>query len=187
MASLTASAKAALPGVGRHTGRRHPAAQKMKYVVQAVIPMDRTLTILSVVALVFTCAWPVSAQTPAGRIKTVSGTVFVIRQNAPIPAQVSQALLESDSVKTGADGRLGIMLKDETRLALGPNSEVRIDQFVYSPGQGRLRLAMKIVSGIVAYVSGRIAKLSPDAVRLETPSAILGVRGTQLVIRVGAP
>jgi hypothetical protein len=36
-------------------------------------------------------------------------------------------------------------------------------------------------------VSGRIAKLSPDAVRLETPSAILGVRGTQMVIRVGAP
>jgi hypothetical protein len=36
----------------------------------------------------------------------------------------------------------------------------------------------------VAYVSGRIVKLSPDAVRLETPSAIVGVRGTRLVFQV---
>jgi hypothetical protein len=78
-------------------------------------------------------------------------------------------------------------LKDETRLALGPNTDVRIDQFVYSPGQGSLRLVLKIARGLVAYVSGRIAKLSPDAVRLETPSAILGVRGTRMVIRVERP
>jgi hypothetical protein len=38
--------------------------------------------------------------------------------------------------------------------------------------------------GVVAYVSGRIAKLAPDAVRIETPAAILGVRGTTLAIRI---
>jgi hypothetical protein len=46
---------------------------------------------------------------------------------------------------------------------------------------------MRIARGLVAYVSGRIAKLAPDSVRLETPSAILGVRGTRMVIRVEAP
>ena len=37
---------------------------------------------------------------------------------------------------------------------------------------------LKVVRGVAAYVSGRIAKLAPDAIRLETPAAIVGVRGT---------
>ncbi len=134
-------------------------------------------------------ALPAFAQNDAvvGRIKTAAGSVVIVRQNATIPARVGQPLFQSDSVRTGADGRVGITLKDETRLALGPNTDVRIDQFAYSPGQGNLRMVMNIARGLVAYVSGRIAKLSPDAVRLETPSAILGVRGTRMVIRVGVP
>ena len=50
--------------------------------------------------------------------------------------------------------------------------------------EGQLALALKVVRGVVAYVSGHIAKLSPDAVRIETPSAILGVRGTTLAMRI---
>jgi hypothetical protein len=150
--------------------------------------------IVVVVAVLLAGAWPASAQNAAhnaagavGRIKTTSGAVFVVRQNASIPAKAGLPLLQTDSVRTGADGHAGITLKDETRLALGPNTEVRIDQFAYSPGQGSLGMVLKIARGLVAYVSGRIAKLSPDAVRLETPSAILGVRGTRMVIRVEVP
>jgi len=45
-------------------------------------------------------------------------------------------------------------------------------------------LVLKFVQGAAAYVSGRIAKLAPDSIRLETPAAIVGVRGTSLAIRV---
>ena len=127
------------------------------------------------------------AQTAAGRIKSASGAVFVVRNNAATPVQIGQPLLEADTLRTGADGRVGLTLRDETRISIGPNSEVRLDQFLYSPGQGRLGFALRIARGVVAYVSGRIAKLSPEAVRLETPSAILGVRGTRMVIRVEQP
>ena len=132
-----------------------------------------------VVAVLLANALPAFAQDAAvvGRIKSAAGSVVIVRQNASIPAQVGQPLLLSDSVRTGADGHVGITLKDETRLALGPNTDVRIDQFAYAPSQGNLRMVMKIARGLVAYVSGRIAKLSPDAVRLETPSAILGYEG----------
>ena len=152
------------------------------------IPMTQPQSLL-VVAVLLANALPALAQNGAvvGRIKSAAGAVVIVRQNGSIPAQVGQPLLLSDSIKTGADGHVGITLKDETRLALGPNTEVRIDQFAYSPGQGNLAMVLKIARGLVAYVSGRIAKLSPDAVRLETPSAILGVRGTRMVIRVGAP
>lgn len=135
--------------------------------------------------LLFATAVSAFAETAvAGRIKSTSGAVFIVRKGAQIPATPGAPLMEADGIRTGADGRVGITLKDETRLSLGPDSEIRLEQFVYSPGEGRLQFALRIARGLVAYVSGRIAKLSPDAVRLETPSAILGVRGTHLVVRV---
>jgi hypothetical protein len=124
---------------------------------------------------------------PAGRIKIVSGAAFIVREQQAIAAKVGDAVMESDALRTGADGRIGVTLRDETRISLGPGSEVRLDRFLYSPADGQFGFVLKIVRGIAAYVSGRIAKLSPDAIRLETPTAIVGVRGTRLVIQVASP
>ena len=112
------------------------------------IPMTKARSIF-VVAVLLANALPAFAQDGAvvGRIKSAAGSVVIVRQNASIPAQVGQPLLLSDSVRTGADGHVGITLKDETRLALGPNTDVRIDQFAYSPGQGSLGMVMKIARG----------------------------------------
>ncbi len=131
---------------------------------------------------------PALAQTPAaaGRVKIASGEAFIIRQNVEIPATVGLPVFESDSLRTGGDGRIGVTLKDDTRVSIGPRSEVRLDRFSYAPAQGQLGFAMRVVRGVAAYVSGRIAKLAPDAVRLETPAAIVGVRGTSVAISAGA-
>jgi hypothetical protein len=119
----------------------------------------------------------------AGRIKIASGSVLIVRAGQTIPAQPGQPVFESDILRTGADGRVGLTLKDDTRLSLGPSSEIRLDRFAYAPAEGRLGFVLSVVRGVAAYVSGRIAKLAPDAVRLETPAAIVGVRGTTVVIR----
>jgi hypothetical protein len=120
----------------------------------------------------------------AGRVKVASGEAFIVRGREVLPAQIGQVILSSDGLRTGSDGRLGVTLKDNTRVSLGPASEVRLESFVYNPGAGRMGLVLKFVRGVAAYVSGRIAKLSPDSIRLETPAAIVGVRGTTLTIRV---
>lgn len=148
--------------------------------------MAKTRCWLGVVALAFAVASPVLGQEPsaAGRIKVVSGSAFIVRAGDLIPAQAGQMVFETDGLRTGADGRVGVTLKDDTRVSLGPASEVRLDRYTYAPGEGRLAFAMKVLRGVVAYVSGQIAKLSPDAVRLETPAAIVGVRGTSLAVRV---
>ncbi len=131
-------------------------------------------------------AVPAFAQQPsaAGRIKVVSGSAFIVRGGSMIKAEVGQNVLESDTLRTGDDGRLGITLDDDTRLSLGPSSEVRLNAFRYAPAQGSVSLAMSFLKGIAVYVSGQIAKLAPDSVRLETPSAIVGVRGTTLALQV---
>jgi len=135
-------------------------------------------------ALMF-AAMPVFAQAPAaGRIQIASGSVFILRSGTVIPAAAGQLVFEADTLRTGRDGRLGITLKDDTRIAFGPGSEARLDSFAYAPADGRLGFVLRVVRGVAAYVSGRIAKLSPDSVRIETPAAIVGVRGTTLAIRV---
>jgi hypothetical protein len=140
----------------------------------------------AVAAFVIATSTPVWAQqpVPAGRIKVASGSAFIVRASGQVAAQSGADVYEADVLRTGADGRIGITLKDDTRVSLGPTSEVRLDKFVYAPAEGSLALALRFVRGVSAYVSGRIAKLSPDAVRLETPAAIVGVRGTTLAIRV---
>jgi len=122
--------------------------------------------------------------TAAGRIKIASGSVFIVRAGATIPAQAGQVVFEADTLRTGADGRLGLTLKDDTRLSLGPSSEIRLDRFAYAPAEGRLGFVLNVVRGVAAYVSGRIAKLAPDSIRLEAPAAIVGVRGTTVAVRV---
>ena len=146
------------------------------------------MRVQSVVALVFVLAsvpcMAAENRTIAGRIKVASGAAFIVRGAAVLPAQVGEPVYEADRVRTGSDGKLGITLKDDTRFSLGPASEVQLSRFAYAPAEGRLALGLNVVRGFAAYVSGRIAKLSPDAVRLETPGAIVGVRGTTIAMSV---
>jgi hypothetical protein len=132
------------------------------------------------------CAATAMAQPPtaAGRIKIASGSAVIVRAGSVMPAQAGQLVYESDALRTGMDGRLGVTLKDDTRISIGPGSELRVDRFLYAPAEGRLALVLNVVRGVVAYVSGRIAKLSPDSIRLETPAAVVGVRGTTLALRI---
>ena len=150
--------------------------------------MASVRTVAGAVVLVLVPAWASAADpASAGRIKVVSGSVFVVRAAGTMQATAGQVLFEADTLRTGADGRVGITLNDDTRISLGPDSEARLDQFVYAPAERRGSLVLEVVRGLIAYVSGRIARLSPDAVKLETPNAIVGVRGTTLALRVDAP
>jgi hypothetical protein len=145
-------------------------------------------------AAAIVCLWLVAmgpslkAQaTGAGRIKAVVGTCSIVRLGQATPAVVGALVHETDVLRTGGDGQLAVMLKDESRLSMGPNSELTLSTFTYVPSEGRLALVLRVARGMLSYVSGRIAKLMPEAVRLETPTSIIGVRGTHALVRVDAP
>lgn len=140
--------------------------------------------------IVLGTASPALCQPPppwAGRIKMVSGDAVVVRRNAPVAARTGELVFAEDVLRTGAGGQIAVTMKDDTRISIGPNSDVRLATFEFAPAEGRLALTLRIARGVLAYVSGRIARLSPDSVRLETPSALVGVRGTRLAIRVESP
>jgi hypothetical protein len=117
-----------------------------------------------------------------GRVKTVKGTVYIERAGRQEPAQVGSGVRQADVLVTGADGAIGVTLADDTLLSAGPNSVLVVERFVYDgvkPGV----LETALTKGTLAVVSGRIAKQAPDAMRVKTPAAILGVRGTEFVVR----
>ena len=123
-----------------------------------------------------------------GRVKTVKGTVYVEREGRRELALVGTGVRQADIVVTGPDGAVGVTLADDTLLSAGPNSVLAIERFVYEANQpGSLEAALS--KGTLAVVSGRIAKQAPDAMRVKTPAAILGVRGTEFVVRAsdGSP
>jgi hypothetical protein len=123
-----------------------------------------------------------------GRVKTVKGTVHIERGARREQALVGAGVRQADTLVTGPDGAVGVTLADDTLLSAGPNSVLAIERFVYDGNQpGSLEAAL--TKGTLAVVSGRIAKQAPDAMRIKTPSAILGVRGTEFVVRAsdGSP
>lgn len=123
-----------------------------------------------------------------GRVKTVKGTVHIERGARRELALVGAGVRQADTLVTGPDGAVGVTLADDTLLSAGPNSVLAIERFVYDGNQpGSLEAAL--TKGTLAVVSGRIAKQAPDAMRIKTPSAILGVRGTEFVVRAsdGSP
>jgi hypothetical protein len=124
--------------------------------------------------------------TPAGHVKIATGRSFIVRQNNTIAAKPGDAVFAIDTLRTEADSTIGVTMIDDTRISLGPASEVHLERYVFAPAQGGLGMVLKFVRGVAAYVSGRMAKLAPDSIRLETPAAIVGVRGTTVAIRVGS-
>jgi hypothetical protein len=146
--------------------------------------MRSSLASIGLLLVLVTATGLARAEPPVGVVKVVQGEAFVERAGQSIPARDGMGLAEGEVLRTGADGRLGVLLRDDTRLSLGPGGEIRIDRFAFAPAQGNLALVLRLVRGAATYVSGKIAKLAPEAVRIETPVGIVGVRGTQLAARI---
>jgi hypothetical protein len=121
---------------------------------------------------------------PIGLVKMAAGDAGIVRDGRRIAAQPGAQLVQGDVLTTGAPGTLTVILRDDTVLSLGSSTETRLEQFAFEPAEQRLGMVVRVAHGIISYLSGRIAKLAPGAVRLETPSATLGVRGTYLVARI---
>ena len=127
-------------------------------------------------------AW---AEEPAiGYVKTVSGEASVSTGKETVAARAGTPVFTGSRLKTGHQGSLGVTFKDDTVMSFGPDTELQVDDYLYAPSKGKLKLAATMLRGSLNYVSGVIAKLQPDAVSVSTPSGIIGVRGTQFVVKV---
>ena len=119
-----------------------------------------------------------------GIVKSLAGDVMILRNDAPIKAEGNMKLFKGDQIRTGANGKVGMIFEDDTIISIGPNSRIVIEDFLFQPNEKRLSFFARIIQGTASYLSGQIAKLAPNLVRIETPQATVGVRGTHVLIKV---
>lgn len=118
-----------------------------------------------------------------GQIKVSKGTVHIERAGQRISGVVGTHIQPSDVVVTGADGSAGIAFLDDSLLSVGPNSMLAIDRFEFDSTTHRGAFESSLRKGTLAGVSGKLTRQSPDAMKVRTPAALLGVRGTEFVVR----
>jgi hypothetical protein len=144
------------------------------------------------VALLFVgiaCCLPAQAQQAAGQVERQKGTAS--RSTASTTSDLAQSsqVFVGDEISTGPGARILIVFDDESKLTMGENARITINQFVYAPG-GSSSQALAIAVGVFRFVSGQISKVSPSDVAISTPVATLGIRGTVFLggeLTVGMP
>lgn len=125
------------------------------------------------------------AANDAGMVKVSQGQVLVERDHRQLSAPVGTRIFSSDRVTTGADGAVGITLRDNTLLSAGPNSTVDLTKFSFDSTTHAGAIDATVRRGTLSVISGKIAKATPEAVRFSAPGMTLGVRGTSFVIDAG--
>ena len=118
------------------------------------------------------------------QIKTVSGQAEIVRNGARRSARVGDPLYEKDTIETGADGAIGITFIDNTVMSGGPNSQIVLEDYKFNSSNFKGSMLTDMNRGTVSMISGDIARSTPGAMKVKTPTAILGVRGTRFVIEV---
>ena len=145
-------------------------------------PNRYTFVLLLGLILLAVLARPAYAK--IGEISQVKGSGVLERgSKVVIDGEVGAGVQSMDTAVT-ANGTMRILFVDETRVDITEQSRLEIDEFVYDPANDIGSLSIKASLGTVRYASGQIAKKYKQNVKIRTPSATIGVRGTDFVMVV---
>jgi hypothetical protein len=148
--------------------------------------MKRTL-ISAAIILTFFVLTPglyAASQDTIGIVRNLAGEATVTRGGEVLPAAVGTKLVVGDTLMTGSNGSMGVILRDNSTLSIGPGSSLVVRNFLFSPAEGKFGLLVRLSRGTMAYLSGLIGKLAPESARFETPVASIGIRGTRFAVKL---
>ena len=153
-------------------------------------PRGKTMRHILFVAILLTAiSMPTRGHTDTdgtiGVVRISAGSATVTRGGNLLPATTGTRLHTGDTLGTGPDGSLGVILRDDSSLSLGPSSRLVLQDFLFSPSEGKFSLLVRLSKGTMAYLSGLIGKLAPEKARFETPTATIGIRGTHFAVIAG--
>ena len=124
-------------------------------------------------------------QASVGLVRSVTEDAYILRNDQSIAAKANMKIMQGDVVQTGPTGSLGLIFDDDTLVSMGPDSKFAVEDFLFNPSEKELSLVVRMFQGTFSFLSGQLSKLAPEAVRLETPDATVGMRGTHVLVKVG--
>jgi len=120
----------------------------------------------------------------AGTVKTSQGNVHILRDGKSIPAVVGAKVMAGDVLRTSSESSAGVTLKDDTRVSLVPNSQVVLDKFAFNANTHEGGMFLSVLKGTLSMISGLLVRANPELVRVKTPTATIGIRGTEFIVDV---
>ena len=126
---------------------------------------------------------PITAYANIGKVADQKGNGAIERGRDLVGSGVGTEVQSMDAAVT-TNGTMRIDFVDDTRVDITQHSKLIIDEFVYDPANDIGSLSLKASLGTVRYASGQIAKKYKQNVKIRTPSANIGVRGTDFVMVV---
>lgn len=138
--------------------------------------------IVTGLAIAITVAQPAWAD--IGRIKSANGAASIERGGKLLPLKPGFVIETGDTLVTGARGKAGVTFIDNTRLSAGPGTRMTFRSFDYNDTTQKGRFVSFLKKGVVAIISGRIARNDPQAMRVETPKNVYVIRRARLVLNV---
>jgi hypothetical protein len=139
-------------------------------------------------------ARPTRAQDPAqadqaaasqiGQVDTLQGSATVIRAKTatPVALRVNDPIFKNDTLATAANSTLGVTFDDQTTFSLSADTRIVVNEFVYAEGGAANAAVFNVAAGTAAFVAALVAKTG--TMKITTPVATLGIRGTTGVIDV---
>ena len=140
---------------------------------------------LALAVLAVAAAAHAAEPTVIGQVKTATAPTHIEREGEALAAAVGSAVYQSDVVVTGPGGSVGITFKDNSLFSAGPDSRIALEQFRFDSSKMSGNFLASVEKGTLSVDSGDIARGNPDAMKIRTPSAILAVRGTAFLVKVG--
>ncbi len=135
-----------------------------------------------VALLALAAALPALAQEYAGVVKTTRGSATVERAGKQIAAAPGVQLHQGDRVLTGSNGYIGITMRDDTLLTLGPRSDLKLDSYAFDPKTHDGNLLASLTRGVLSVVTGLLPRHKPDSFAVKTRISTMGVRGTEFIV-----
>jgi hypothetical protein len=123
----------------------------------------------------------------AGFVKSVRGSVQLLDGSGAMrPASPGDAIGAVDRIVTGPDSSASVVLRDDTTLVVGPSSRLDLKEFHFDGTTHEGGMLVSLLRGSMRMITGLIGKSNPDAVRVETQTATIGIRGTDFIVQADA-
>ena len=119
-----------------------------------------------------------------GHIAKMTGSASIVRNGVTIDVQAGDAVYQSDVLQTGSSSTIGLVLIDGTALNLGANARLMVNDLTFDPGSTLNSTFLTLVEGAANLIAGQVAKTGD--MKLATPSAVIGIRGTALKLEISA-
>jgi hypothetical protein len=123
--------------------------------------------------------------TEIGEISELRGNGEITRVNSTdsFTAEIDSDIFSFDDVRTG-NGRLAIEFLDSSIVKLTEHSKLVIDEYIFDPDPSKSKMALNMASGTARFISGAFGKIDKENITINTPTATIGIRGTDFTTTV---